>query len=163
MRAYRVRAGGDRGVNRMSAAIVAATLLGLILVGFAKTASASIETGPVVFGDTCPVRVWEGGSFQVEVSSDAHWSRIAFFLVFEPGTAGESDYLPQSGVYNTPNPGVLTFWAAPDDLAEGDETFLLKVGSSATQIGANADQRCTVTILDDDMMQVRVVRGAEVS
>ena len=149
-------AGESRGAGWLWAATLAATLLGLILMGVAGAGRATSETSPVVFGGTCPVRVWEGSSFQIEVRSADYWNRIAFFLVFKPVTAGESDYLSGNGAYNTPNPGRFTFHTAPDDLAEGDETFLLRVGSDATRIGAIAEQRCTVTILDDDLMQVRV-------
>lgn len=154
MCAYRVKAGETKGPGRVAAAILAVTLLGLILVGFTAPGRAGEDVTPVVFTNDCPVGVWEGSSFQVELGADGSWSRIGFYLVFESITAGVSDYTPQNGVYQTSNPGRLTFQTISDDLAEGDETFQLKVGTSPSQIGASAEQRCAVTILDDDMMQV---------
>lgn len=159
MCAYRVRAGESRGPGWIAAAILAATLLGLIVVGFAGPGRASDEVlDPITLG-SCPSSVWEGSSFQVQVRSTGGWNRIGFHLVFESDTAGTSDYLSKSGFYTTTNPGTLRFQTIPDDLAEGEETFAINVGSDRFQVGAIPGQRCEIAIMDDDLMAVERLNG----
>ena len=155
MCAYRVKAGESKGAGWAAAAILAATLLGLILVGFAGPGRASEGVvNPVYFDNHCPVGVWEGNTFGVELRSNSVSSRIVFYLEFEPGTAGASDYVARNGMYNTTNPGRLTFGTAQDDLAEGEESFQIRVVSHPSQLDSNGGYRCEVTVTDDDMMQV---------
>ena len=56
MCAYRVRDGESKGVGWATTAILAATLLGLILVGFAGPGRAAERVvNPVYFDNHCPV------------------------------------------------------------------------------------------------------------
>lgn len=69
MCAYRLKDGENKGSGWAVAAILAATLLGLILVGFAGPGRASDEMSAIVVDDGRSFSVWEDSSFQVEVSS----------------------------------------------------------------------------------------------
>ena len=155
MCASRVRTGEPKGTGWVAAAILASTLLGLVLVGFAGPGRAAEGVvNPVYFENHCPVTVWEGNSFGVELRSDSGATRVVFYLEFEPGTAGASDYVARNGMYNTTNPGRLTFATTPDALAEGEESFRIRVVSDQSQLDSNGGHRCEVTVIDDDMMQV---------
>lgn len=155
MCAYRVRTEEPKGVGWVAAAILAGTLLGLILVGFAGPGRASEGVvNPVYFDNHCPVIVWEGNTFAVALRSDSLAGRVVFYLEFEPGTAEASDYVGRNGMYNTTNPGRLTFGTTPDDLAEGEESFQIRVVSDPSQLDSNGGHRCEVRLNDDDMMQM---------
>ncbi len=161
MCAYRVKkANPDRATTRAAFAIMFATFVGLILVGFVSTARADDGTVRGVFFDNCPVDVREGRSFEVQVASDNLSGRMVFYLEFEPGTAGTSDYVARDGLYNTPNPGSLRFATVQDRQGEGDEAFAILLYFTPEQVDSGTTIGCDVNIIDDDTLVVGGPRQA---
>lgn len=150
-----------RGPRRWPPAIAIPVLVALTgLVGFPSATTATTEGPSEVYISRCPEPVvehdWYG--FQVRMFDDRPMA--GYILRFEPGTADATDYYDRTSVNIGPNPANLSFPTRLDDLYEGEETFTIAVGSNDDQVGVNPDQRCEVTIIDEDET---LVRNVEVS
>ena len=162
---FRGRDKGGRGLTTLGGlgvglggAVLVWLVSALAVTGLAGLITFIVTGGPPgsmaksssqVYFSRCPLRVKEGDAYQIQITSANVGQRAGFYLEFTPGTASPGDYLPEGGLYNTLTPSRLTFHSERDDLIEGDETFTVKVGSDEGRVGANADQRCEMTILDD--------------
>ena len=83
---------------------------------------------------------------------------LFYYLDMVNGTADQSDFAYVSGGIITSNPHHLKTYIIDDDRLDDGETFTVKVGSKAHNIGRNSDQQCVITIMDNDPPRVRHMR-----
>ncbi len=83
---------------------------------------------------------------------------LFYYLDMVNGTADRSDFGYVSGGIITSNPHHLKTYIIDDDRLDDGETFTVKVGSKSHNVGRNPDQRCEITITDNDPPRVRHMR-----
>ena len=148
-------------VRRLTSKLGFAVGIGILLVlWFASPSLVRAHSDYTVQIGSCPLHVTEGDSYRIRVQSDGGTGRLGFYVRIDPGTAGVHDFLNSGGLYNTPNPADIWLATLEDTKIEGPESFTFAVGRRPASVGATAEQRCTVTIIDDDATRVTDVRVA---
>ena len=116
----------------------------------------------IYFSDCVGTVTEEGPTYQVigTVSTTEHRPfNLAYRLDMVDGTAQyRRDYEYLWGVIVTGNPSQLSVGIWNDEHLDDGETFVAIVGSSDDDLGENPDQRCLITIRDNDPPRVRDIR-----
>lgn len=139
-------------------------LVGLfILFGLALSPVEGAEEHSVIYISDCPGTVNEERHSRQVVATVATTENrpynLAYFLDMVDGTAKRwKDYEHRGGVILSANPDQPSIMITNDDHLDDGETFLVKVGDSRDDIGQNPDQRCLITIRDNDPPRVREMR-----
>ena len=119
------------------------------------------EAHSLIYIAECAGTVNEEGPSEQElaiVTTTADDQGLFYYLDMVNGTADHSDFGYVSGGIITSNPHHLKTIIIDDDRLDDGETFTVKVGSKAHNVGRNSDQRCLITITDDDPPRVRHMR-----
>ena len=114
-----------------------------------------------IYISECPGTVTEEGPPEQEiatVTTTADDNGLFYYLDMVNGTADQSDFGYRWGGIVNPNPHHLDTIIVDDDRLDDGETFIVTVGSNKDNVGRNSDQRCIVTIRDNDPPRVRHMR-----
>ena len=137
-------------------------LVGLVILSeLAFAPDADTPSHSRIYISQCPDAVYEEGPSEPEiatVTTTADEDGLFYYLDMVNGTADHSDFGYRSGGVVTSNPHHLKTVIIDDDHLDDGETFIVTVGSRQNNVGRNADQRCTVTIRDNDPPRVRHMR-----
>ena len=146
------------------AALALSALVGLVLLlgpAFSPVEGAE-EHSRIYFSDCAGTVNEEGPTYQVigTVATTEHRPyNLAYHLDMVDGTAeSRRDYEHKWGVIVTGNPSALSIGIWNDNHLDDGETFVAIVGSSSDDLGQNPDQRCVITIRDNDPPRVRDIR-----
>ena len=137
-------------------------LFGLVILSalaFAPAAPAQRHSS--IYISDCPGTVTEEGPRQqviATVNTTLYRTHLAYHLYTVTGTATGSDFSKKGGIMVTGKPDQLETLIIDDDHLDDGEYFVVTVGSSDDDIGRNADQRCMVTIRDNDPPRAREMR-----
>ena len=148
--------------NRLALSL--ATLALIVLVGVIALSEIALspdndaEAHSPIYISECAGTVNEEGPSEQElatVTSTDGEPGLFYYLDMENGTADRSDFGYVSGGIITSNPHHVRTYIIDDDRLDDGETFTVIVGSKSYNIGRNPDQRCEITITDNDPPRVR--------
>ena len=138
------------------------TLFGLVilsLLAFAPDGNA--QSHSKIYISECPGTVTEEGPFRqvlATVVSTERRTHMVYELNMVDGTADRwDDFSYKGGLIVTSSPSQVKTIIIDDDHLDDGETFIITVGPR-DEVGLNPDQRCTITIRDNDPPRVRQVR-----
>ena len=144
------------------AAFMMIVLVGLVILSELAFAPATpAQRHSDIYISDCPGTVTEGGPRQqviATVNTTQYRTHLAYHLYTVTGTATSSDFTKKGGIIVTGKPHQLETLIIDDDHLEDGEYFVVTVGTSDDDIGRNADQRCLVTIRDNDPPRAREMR-----
>ena len=148
--------------GRVALTLAASALIGLVaLIWVTGAPDAHAREHSLVYIANCPGTVSEEGPGRpvaATVATTADQGHLVYHLDMVYGTADPSDVGYQWGLIVTSNPDDVSLLIADDDFLDDGETFLVAVGSTNETVGRNSDQRCTVTIIDNDPPRVVEMR-----
>lgn len=151
--------------NRLALSLATLTLIVLVgviaLSEIALSPDADAEAHSPIYIAECPGAVNEEAPDEQElatVTSTDGEPGLFYYLDMVNGTADQSDFAYVSGGIITSNPHHLKTYITDDDRLDDGETFTVIVGSKSYNIGRNPDQRCEITITDNDPPRVRQMR-----
>ena len=134
----------------------------LIFSVLAFAPDANDQGHSTIYISECPGTVTEEGPFRQVVATVASTQKRRTHMVYElnmvDGTADRwDDFSYKAGLIVTSNPSQVKTIITNDDHLDDGETFIVTVGPR-DEVGQNPDQRCTITIRDNDPPRVRQVR-----
>ena len=137
-------------------------LVGVVMLSeLAFSPDEDVKAHSRIYIAECPGIVTEEGPPEQEiatVTTTANDQGLFFYRDMVNGTADQSDFGYQWGGIVTANPHHWETIIVNDDHLDDGETFIVTVGSTADNVGQNSDQRCIVTIRDNDPPRVRHMR-----
>lgn len=151
--------------NRLALSLATFALIMLVgviaLSEIALSPDNDAEAHSPIYISECTGTVSEEGPVEqnlATVTSTDGEPGLFYYLDMENGTADRSDFGYVSGGIITSNPHHLKTYIIDDDRLDDGETFTVKVGSKAHNVGRNSDQQCVITITDNDPPRVRHMR-----
>ena len=151
--------------TRLSLSLATFALIFLVgVITFSEIAmspDSNAEEHSLIYIADCPGTVNEEAPGEQElatVTSTDGEPGLFYYLDMENGTADRSDFGYVSGGIITSNPHHVRTVIIDDNRLDDGETFTVIVGPKSYNIGRKPDQRCLITITDNDPPRARHMR-----